>query len=143
MFNSDSANGNQQKRNIIDILIKENMLTLHLAPIFKARNIERPFTFLVKSGFTTASAHRIINNASESIRLKHVEQLCKILVCEPSDLFAWKAAAGEKFETDFPLSRLIPEKEETDLSQTLATMPLRQLKSLTKTILNKDSRQGS
>ena len=116
------------------------MLTLNLTPIFKARGIDKPYSFLVKAGLTAHSATNILNSQTRIFRLDHVELLCKVLVCEPNDLLLWTPNSGEKFEPNFPLSKLI--QVETGLNnwkETLATMPFKELKEVTKAIITKQT----
>lgn len=35
------------------------------------------------------------------IRLKHLETLCEVLECQPSDLFEFRSDFGSEFATDF------------------------------------------
>lgn len=75
------------------------MLRLNLTGIFKARGITRPYSFLIKAGFTHNVATRLAHNKSGSLQLNFIETLCLILNCEPNDLFYWepdaKVAVGE------------------------------------------------
>jgi hypothetical protein len=55
-------------------------------------------------------------------------------VCEPNDLLSYRANKGETLTADHPLLKLRNTDADTDLnwSQTLATIPFKQLKELTK-----------
>jgi len=64
------------------------MLKLNLQPVLSARGISKPYSYLVKIGFTSHSANVIMNNP-KAIKVSHIEQLCLKLNCEPSDLFMW------------------------------------------------------
>ncbi len=111
------------------------MLTLHLAPIFKARGIERPFTFLVNAGMTRHSATRLLNNKLGILRLDHLELLCRVLVCEPNDLFLFTPEKDQQYTSDHPLLKLKKKGSAANLYETIATMPYAQLKEITKNIL--------
>jgi DNA-binding Xre family transcriptional regulator len=65
------------------------MLKLDLTSIFKARNIAKPYSFLVKAEFSPNIASRLANNHVDSMQFRHIELLCFILNCEPNDLFSW------------------------------------------------------
>jgi len=82
------------------------MLYLNLGPIFVARGIERPSTYLVNAGFSAHSTHFLLHGKSRSLRLDHIEKLCKLLICEPSDLFIWYAAKNETFPDTHPIHKL-------------------------------------
>ena len=110
------------------------MLALNLMPIFKARGIERPYSYLVKAGFTSHSAHLILNSKSRVFRLDHIERLCKTLICEPNDLLVYVPNNDEHISEEHPLNNLRQTHEAKDMKATLATLPFKQLKEITKQI---------
>lgn len=110
------------------------MLFLNLTPIFKIRGIEKPYTFLVKGGFSAHSATTILNYRTRTFRLDHIELLCDILVCEPNDLLAWTPEKGKKYSENCPLSKLELQPLDTKLLETFSTMTYKELKEVTKTI---------
>jgi len=106
------------------------MLGLNLLPIFKARGIERPYSFLVKAGLTPHTANVLLNSKTKVFRLDHIEKLCLILKCEPSDLLAWYPNKNEIIGEDHPLIKLKhSESSAIDLKATLLNMPYKELKS--------------
>jgi DNA-binding Xre family transcriptional regulator len=110
------------------------MLTFHLTPIFKARGIDRPYTFLVKAGLSPHSANAILNSKTRIFRLDHIELLCRILVCEPNDLVVFTADKAQQLSPAHPLHNLKQADTAKDIKETLATLPLKQLKEITKQI---------
>jgi DNA-binding Xre family transcriptional regulator len=114
------------------------MLTFHLSPIFKARGIEKPYSFLVKSGFTSHTASTILNNETKSLRLDHVELLCKALFCEPNDLLLWTPDTRAAYAPNLPLQKLRQSESDNNWQGTYAAMPYQKLKELTKTIMEKE-----
>ncbi|WP_157505138.1 helix-turn-helix domain-containing protein [Flavobacterium tegetincola] len=107
------------------------MLTFNLQPIFSARGIEKPFSFLVKNGFTPHSAHNIINSKSHTLRLDHVELLCELLFCEPNDLFLWTPSKNKVIHENNPLNKLRNTAESNpNLKTILDTLPYTKLKEL-------------
>jgi len=107
------------------------MLSLNLLPIFKARGIERPYTFLVKAGLTPHTANVLLNSKTKVFRLDHIEKLCLILNCEPSDLLVWYPNKNEVITDNHPMIRLKhDESTALDLKETLSKMSYRELKSL-------------
>lgn len=118
------------------------MLTMNVSAIFKARGIERPYTFLVKAGLSPHTANHIINSKTRVFRLDHVELLCSLLVCEPNDLLSWIPDKDKVYPKNNPLSRLIPDTAPNNLQETLAAMSYKELKETTKTILNKDKKEN-
>ncbi len=114
------------------------MLTLNLAGIFKARGIEKPYTFLVKAGLSPHAAHTIINSKTRVFRLDHIELLCSLLVCEPNDLLSWMPEKGRVYPANNPLAKLVPDHTAGNLQETLKAMPYKELKETTKALLGKD-----
>ena len=112
------------------------MLYLHLSPIFAARGIKRPYSFLIKAGFTHHAASSILHSSTRSFRLDHIEDLCRVLVCEPNDLLAWKPDQNVQYAAHNPLEKLRIYGPEPTLNETLATMPFSELKKVTKDFLN-------
>ncbi len=117
------------------------MLYLHLSPIFAARGIKRPYSFLIKAGFTHHAASSILHSSTRSFRLDHIEDLCRVLVCEPNDLLAWKPDQNVQYAAHNPLEKLRVYGNEPTLNETLATMPFSELKKVTKDFLNIDKEE--
>ena len=118
------------------------MLTLNLTPIFKARGIEKPYSFLVKAGLSPHSANSAINSKTRVFRLDHIELLCRILVCEPNDLLAWIPEKGQNYSKDHPLLKLKQEITDNNWQQILAAMPFKELKEVTKDFINKNKTEN-
>ncbi|NHM02167.1 helix-turn-helix domain-containing protein [Flavobacterium difficile] len=113
------------------------MLSLHLQPIFKARGIEKPYTFLVKNGFTPHAAHNLLNAKTRVFRLDHIELLCEILICEPNDLLLWQPISGKQIAANHPLKKLSHTTDsETDLKKALFNLPYNQLKDISSKLTN-------
>jgi DNA-binding Xre family transcriptional regulator len=112
------------------------MLTLNLKPIFQARGIERPYSFLVKSGFSYHTANLLLNSTTKSFRLDHIEKLCTILICEPNDLLLYSHYKDQQLPQEHPLNNLKQTENQKGIQQTLATMPYKQLKQITTQINN-------
>ena len=103
------------------------MLFLNVIPIFRARGIERPHTYLIKAGFTPHSAHYILHGKTRSVRLDHIEKLCKLLICEPTDLFAWYPGKNEILIDNHPLKKLIRREEEENIHNLIADVPFKDI----------------
>lgn len=108
------------------------MLSLHLQPIFAARGIERPFTFLVKAGFSRNAATRLLHNAHLAYHLEHIEKLCILFHCSPNDLLVWQPSNGQQppLPADHPLQALRPKPNLAKLQQLFKQMPLADLAKL-------------
>ena len=112
------------------------MLSLNLTPIFKARGIERPFSYLVKAGISPRSANTILNSSTRSFKLDNIELICKILICEPNDLLLWTPDKDQHYSSDHPLFNLPQQDSLKDMKETMATLPYKKLKEITKQINN-------
>jgi len=117
------------------------MLLFNLDPIFQARGIDRPYTFLVKAGLSPHTATSILNKKTRIFRLDHVELLCRILVCEPHDLLLWKPDKGQQYADNFPLAKLgqSDQGQWQEWQEKLATLPFKELKEAAQTILTPDN----
>jgi len=117
------------------------MLSLDLVPIFKARGIERPYTFLVKAGLSPHSATSIINSQSRVFRLDHVELLCSLLHCTPNDILIWLPDKNKKIPDNHPLTNLRKKKFDSDWVETLKTIPIDKLNEIASILKNVDKSQ--
>ncbi|WP_284651232.1 helix-turn-helix domain-containing protein [Flavobacterium terrisoli] len=116
------------------------MLYYNLKPIFAARQIEKPYSFLVKIGIAPHTAHKILNNRSHVMRLDNLSLICKALYCEPNDLLAYKPDTINPIAETHPLNNLLPKDDNNNWQQQLKTMPLSKLKEITQ-ILNASDKQ--
>lgn len=110
------------------------MLSLNLLPILKARGIERPYSFLVKAGFTPHTATNILHGQNSVFNMRHIELLCKALVCEPHDLLLYTPDSDQVLPPNHPLHNLIQSDSLEEIKETLATLPFKQLKEITRQI---------
>lgn len=109
------------------------MLFVNLRPIFAARGIEKPFSFLVKSGFTHNIASSLLNGATRNFRLNHIEKLCEVLFCEPNDLLLWKPETDKVIAANHPLNKFRQsENDDIDLKKALSNLPYQQLKEISR-----------
>ena len=63
-------------------------IVLHLEPILSARNIVRPFAFLLKIGISTNTVNKMLKGEAVQINFRQLTTLCTHLNCTPNDLFA-------------------------------------------------------
>lgn len=103
------------------------MLRLNVLPIFKARGIEKPYYYLSQLGLSPYAVNNILYNNVNSISFKHIELLCKVLFCEPSDLFSWTPPKDEYYPDNHPLQGLILKPAPIDVRKTLSTIPYKDL----------------
>ena len=108
------------------------MLSLNLTPIFKARGIEKPYTFLVKAGLTPHSTNHILGNKTRVYRLDHIELLCDALNCEPNDLLSWTPEKGKQYPDNYPLKSLQQNENNENILETLTKLTYKELQQKTK-----------
>lgn len=115
------------------------MLVLQVAPILKERGIEKPYNFLVKNGFSHHTAINLVKGEGRYFRLDHIERLCRILVCHPSDLLLWTPSSTHALAATHPLRSLEKKDIPVNWKEKLAGMPLDELKEITRSIMSKSA----
>jgi len=114
------------------------MLNLNLKPIFEARGIERPYTYLVKASISRATAHNILNSKTRVFRLDHIELLCRVLICEPNDLLSYTPDSQTIVPEMHPLNNLTKEEaSQSSIKNSLANIPYKELKEITAQLFEK------
>jgi DNA-binding Xre family transcriptional regulator len=114
------------------------MLYLNLNPIFKARQINNPYAFLVKLGIAPHTATKITSNNMHVLRLNHIELICKALFCEPNDLLAYKPEDDHILPENHPLVKLIPNNNDEIWQEQLKTISLSKLKQISKMLADEN-----
>lgn len=109
------------------------MLKIDLTPLFNARGIRRPFTFLRRLGLSSTVAHRLTHQEGKSIRLDHIYKICDELQCTPNDIL-WLDSTND-LPTYHPL-QLLKQGPEADLKivDELKGVPLSKIKELKEVI---------
>lgn len=111
------------------------MLRFNFERIMKARGIDRPFSFLLKRGYSENTASRIVNNRLEQLNLKTVEKLCTLFNCTPNDLLEWTPGKSEAELESHPLYPLMRRDKVGELTQLINSVPLEKLQQIEKIIL--------
>ena len=106
------------------------MLKFSLNPIFKARGIERPYSFLVKIGLSPNTATTILNSHTRVFRLDVIEKICEHLHCTPHDILVWTPNKNSVIQPNHPLTELKKKATPIDLTESIKTMPLSQLNEI-------------
>ncbi|MGC3976819.1 MAG: helix-turn-helix transcriptional regulator [Paludibacteraceae bacterium] len=109
------------------------MLKLNLTDVFKARNIAKPYSYLVKAGLSPNLATRLANNQVDSILFRHLELLCLHLNCEPNDLFSWVPDSKIAVSENHSLNKL-KKKADADNLNLMAQLSYKQLLKLSEKI---------
>jgi DNA-binding Xre family transcriptional regulator len=106
------------------------MLTFNFSRIFKARGIDKPFSYLVKVGYSDNFATRIVNNRIQRLDLANLEKLCELLQCTPNDLLEWIPGSQDKTNDKHPLISIKQSDKVVQLTQILNSVPLDKLSEI-------------
>jgi len=106
------------------------MLTFNFSRIFKARGIEKPFSYLVRIGYSDNFATRIVNNRIKRLDLTDLEKLCELLQCTPNDLLEWIPESKDKTNDKHPLISIMRSDKVVQLTQILNSVPLDKLSEI-------------
>lgn len=114
------------------------MLYFNLNPVFAARQITKPYTFMVSIGIAPNTAAKISKNDMHVLRLSHIELLCRELNCQPNDLLAFKDNPQKPLTANHPLLKLTPQPINNNWQQKLKTLPLEKLKQISEIIAQQE-----
>jgi len=103
------------------------MISYNFDRIFKARGVERPFTYLQQAGFSDNFATKIKNNKIAVLRLKELEKLCILLRCTPNDFYEWVPEKNINVDKEHPITKIRKSDKVIDLTKTLHSIPLDKL----------------
>lgn len=103
------------------------MLAFNLKRIFAARGIEKPFTYMVRKGFSDSFSSAIINGRKHQMNLREVERLCELFRCTPNDLLEWTPSAEQAIQKDHPLKPLERVEKVAELNQLINTASMDKL----------------
>jgi DNA-binding Xre family transcriptional regulator len=83
------------------------MLALNIGHVLQLRGITNSFTWLTQNGFSSDTAHRILNNKGSHIKMAYLEKLCLLLHCTPNELLEWKPSEKQPADKQHPLNKLV------------------------------------
>ena len=104
-----------------------NMLTFNFSRIFKARGIDKPFTFLVKAGYSDNFATSIVHSRHDKLNLKDIERLCELFQCTPNDMLEWIPNNKDADNANHPLISLKRNDNSGQLAKMLRSIPMERL----------------
>ena len=119
------------------------MLTYNFSRIFRARGVERPFSYLKQAGFPDHLSSRINNNKVTKLTLGNMERLCLLLKCTPNDFFEWVPDHNGQVDKDHPILRIQRTEKIFDLTRTLNDVPLEKLDEIEQLIKEKVGKKDS
>ncbi|HEX6124661.1 MAG TPA: hypothetical protein VFZ23_04745 [Pyrinomonadaceae bacterium] len=105
------------------------MLIFNPRRMFGLRGIERPNNFLVRNGFTSMIASRLLAPGLSSVKVGNVGRLCQLLNCTPNDLFDWSPTGNSPLPENHALKALV-RHEARPLADLLKDVPAEKLADL-------------
>ena len=112
------------------------MLKFNFTRIFKAKGITKPYTFLVKAGYSASFSTRLTNNKVRMLNLTDVEKLCVMLKCTPNDLLEWVPDQNHNSGGEgHPLSSLQRIGTDSQINRILFNIPVDRLAEIEQMIL--------
>jgi len=119
------------------------MMTLNIQRIAKLRGVERPYTFLVRQGFTNHSAKKLLSGQVRRLDLVHLEKLCRVFLCEPHDLLDYTRSAKEVMASTDHLGFLAKPKMEGDMQAMMSRMTMKEVEALSQDMAKRLKEEGS
>jgi DNA-binding Xre family transcriptional regulator len=113
------------------------MLKFNFQRLFKARGIEKPFSYMVRKGFSKNYATRVNTGKMKMMNLKDVEEMCEFLECTPNDLLEWTPNKNVADASMHPLKDLVRVDTSVNIKAILNAIPISQLAEVEKYILEK------
>ncbi|MDX9848608.1 MAG: helix-turn-helix transcriptional regulator [Tenuifilaceae bacterium] len=110
------------------------MIRYNFERIFKARGVERPFSFLRTAGFSDNLATKLKQNRVKRLNLETLERLCIVLKCTPNDFFEWTPNPEENLNDNHPLNAIRRSDKVLSITQMLNDVPLGQLENIEKLV---------
>ena len=106
------------------------MLQFNFQPVFAARGIAKPYTYLRQNGFSQNLAHRISHSAVDNMKLKNLERLCIMLRCSVSDVLVWTPDHPAHDIATHPLYDYKKKDAQFVMQNDLSNLTMQQLKEL-------------
>ena len=119
------------------------MLKLNFQRIFKAKGIDKPFTYLLGLGVQRSAASRMNAGSMKSIKLKDLERYCELFGCTPNDLFEWTPNKYVDDAENHPLRGLKRAESQVNIKAILHAIPVAHLEEIEQFILEKVKKHPS
>lgn len=108
------------------------MITLNIPRIAMIKGVQRPYSFLVRHGFTPQTAKDLVAGRIKRLDLGHLERLCRIFQCEPNDLYDYKPGPDVPVVGKDHLAFLTKPKVEASIHSIISGFSLGEMESLLK-----------
>ena len=113
------------------------MLKYNFTRVFRAKAIERPYSFLRKAGFSENFSSKVKNNRVNRLNLDLLERLCESIGCTPNDFMEWTPDNHASLAHNHPLNELRRTEKIFDLTAAINSLPLYKLEEIEK-LINKE-----
>jgi hypothetical protein len=109
----------------------KSMLRFNVMRVMNLRGTHQPWVFMVQNGFIRSTASNFFNGNVLEIKIKHIEKLCLLLNCTPSDLFEWQTDANSSvlYKTH-ALKSLVREKSAPTITEIVKDLPIEKMEEI-------------
>lgn len=111
------------------------MLKFNFTRVFKAKGIDKPYSYLVNAGYSASFSTRVVNNKVRQLNLDNVEKLCVLLQCTPNDVMEWTPNKNDIIGQEHPLSSLKRIASDSQIKRILYNLPVDRLSDIEQLIL--------
>ena len=105
------------------------MLYFDFSSMFKLRGISNPYRLLIQNGIAPKTAQNLVHSPVKTIRLEHLEIICRALNCTPNDVIRYKADEAKPLAEDHALKK-IENKIDVSVTDMLKKISLEQLQQI-------------
>ena len=113
-----------EKKSYIWESIKVNvMIFFNFNRIFKIKGIVRPFSHLLKMGYSAGYATKLVNNRVNEINLTRLEKFCTDFNCTPNDILDFRPSENVLIPEDHALHSLTKKEVNTMIIQKINALP--------------------
>ncbi len=106
-------------------------LVINLDSILRIRNIQTPFTYLIRLGISSTSASKLLSGKAVQINLKQITSLCLNLNCTPNDIFSLRKMDLSPIH-ELNILNKIEEEDLTSIEEFLKGKSLKEIKEILK-----------
>ncbi len=106
------------------------MLKLNIAELLKGRGIDNPGRYLVEKGMAYHRVNRLLTGKTDSMSYPVLEELCRLCVCTPNELFVWEKDEAVAVADDHPLYALKPKVAVINPVDRVKNLPVSKLEKL-------------
>ncbi len=119
------------------------MITLNIPRIALLKGVQRPYTYLVKNGFTPQTAKDLVAGRVRRFDFAHLEKLCRIFRCEPYDLYDYTPDPNRHVQGEDHLAFLAKPKIDKSIHSLIAGLTLKEVESLVSEVSQRYGPQAS